>query len=331
MTDAERRNIRFLSGFLLLIGAVFVARLYMIQVVHGEEYRKAGERQYVATVPHLFDRGEIFFQEKDGKRVSAATIESGYLIAIDPSAIDDPSGVYKRLSEVIDIDQERFMALASVKDDTYAEVAERVSTQQAERIKSLKIPGVRAYLQSWRAYPAGSSAARTIGFVAYNEDKLVGRYGIERFYEDTLVRTEKELYLNFFADLFTNLRQTLFDGDTSREGDVVLTIEPKVQAFVENELAGVMREWRSEASGAVVIDPKTGRIIAMATDPSFDLNEFKNVHDQRLFANPIVENVYEMGSIMKPISMAIGLETGAVNAATTYNDKGSVTFNNRTI
>lgn len=331
MTDIERRNIRLLSLFLLLVGAVFIVRLYVVQVVHGEDYRKEGEHQYTATVPHLYDRGEIFFQEKDGKRVSAATIESGYLITIDPSILDRPEDVFERLSEIIDIDRDRFMRAASVKDDPYAEIAERVPEEKAEQIKALKIPGVRAYVHSWRTYPARASAAQTIGFVAYDEDKLVGRYGVERFYEDTLVRAEKNLYLNFFADMFANLRQSSFDGGTSREGDVVLTIEPKVQAFVENELAGVMREWRSEESGAVVIEPKTGRVIAMATDPSFDLNNFRSVRDPRLFANPIVEHVYEMGSIMKPITIAAGLDSGVITRQTTYNDTGYIVLNTKTI
>jgi cell division protein FtsI/penicillin-binding protein 2 len=331
MTEFEQRNIRILSVIVLLIGAFFIARLYFLQVVYGEEYRKAGERQYVATVPHLFDRGEIFFQEKDGKRVSAATIESGYLLTIDPTKITEPEKVYERLSEIVELDRERFLRQAQKPGVTYAEVAEHISAQDAERIKALQIPGVRLYLQSWRSYPARSLAARTIGFIAYDGDHLVGRYGVERFYEDTLVRAEKELYLNFFAELFTNLRQTLFDGDTSREGDVVLTIEPKVQAYVETELAGVMREWRSEESGAVVIDPRDGRIIAMAVDPSFDLNAFKDVDDPRLYTNPIVENVYEMGSIMKPITIAAGLDSGVITPHSTYNDTGRIILNTKTI
>lgn len=331
MTEHERRNIRIISVLIVIIGAVFIARLYHIQIIHGEEYRKAGEKQYVDPVPHLFDRGEIFFQEKDGRLVSAATIESGYLLAINPSMLDDIPKVYEMLSELLPIDRERFFRLASKKDQSYAEVAEHISVAQAQQIRQMKIPGVRLYPQSWRSYPARNLAAQVVGFIAFDEDRLVGRYGVERSYEDTLVRKEKQLYLNFFADLFTNIRQTIFDGDTSREGDVILTIEPKVQAYVESELAGVMREWHSEESGAVVIEPKTGRILAMAVNPSFDLNEFKSVGNPRLFANPIVENVYEMGSIMKPVTIAAGLDFGVITPRSTYTDTGKIVLNGKTI
>jgi cell division protein FtsI/penicillin-binding protein 2 len=331
MHDAQRRQTRYLSIIILVFGAVVIGRLYSLQIVHGADYRKEGEQQYVATVPRLFDRGEIFLEKKDGSLVSAATIEYGYLVTIDPSAIGDAEETYRRLASVISLEREAFFAHLRDRQDTYEEVAERVPKDKAERIKSMKLAGVRLYLQSWRTYPTGSLAARTIGFIAYDRDNLVGRYGIERSYEDVLARTEKQLYVNFFADLFTNIRQTLFNANTSREGDVVLTIEPNVQAFAEEKLREVTKTWQSDESGAIIMDPKSGKILALAIEPTFDLNSFRDIRDPKLYANPVVESVFEMGSIMKPITMAAGLDAGVVTSETTYNDTGSITLNGKTI
>ena len=140
---------------------------------------------------------------------------------------------------------------------------------------------------------------------------MTGRYGLESYYNDVLMRSEKDLYVNFFAELFSNLSDTLFDRKAEEGGDLVLTIEPTVQAFLENELEGVMEEWHSDETGAIIMDPETGAILAMATNPTFDLNEYGKVKEQSLFANPSVQDVYEMGSIMKPITMASGLDAGA--------------------
>jgi cell division protein FtsI/penicillin-binding protein 2 len=180
-------------------------------------------------------------------------------------------------------------------------------------------------------YPGGRLAASVIGFIAYQGDQLTGQYGIERFYNDVLSRTEENLYINFFAELFSNIQASLFDRDQAEEGDVVLTIEPNVQAYLESELESVMKEWHSDQTGGIIIDPKTGNILAMAVNPNFDLNHFNKVENPRLYGNPMVEGVYEMGSIMKPLTMAAGIDAGVVNSASTYNDSGTITLNKKTI
>jgi cell division protein FtsI/penicillin-binding protein 2 len=200
----------------------------------------------------------------------------------------------------------------------------------AEELRKLKLPGVQLFRQTWRYYPGGALAAQVLGFVGYKGDMLLGRYGIESYYNDTLVRNEKNLYVNFFAELFSNLSSTIFDRSKEEEGDIVLTIEPTVQSNLEHELKGVMDEWHSDETGGIIMDPKTGAIYAMAINPSFDLNEYGKVKSQSIFGNPTVESVHEMGSIVKPLTMAAGLDAGVITAATTYNDVGHLTMNNKT-
>lgn len=330
MQHEERKRLRVIAGVILFLGVLFIIRLYMLQVVHHDDFTKEAQSQYIATVPNLYNRGNIYFTQKDGKHVAAASVGSGYVIAIVPKLIDSPQKTYDKISPIVAIDHDEFMAKALKKKDPYEEIATRVSEDSALSLKALKIPGIQIFRQTWRFYPAESLAAQTIGFVGYSGKQLTGRYGLESYYNDTLTRNSENLYVNFFAELFSNITDTIFDRTEDQSGDLVLTIEPNVQAYLETELQNVMDEWHSDQTGGIIMDPKTGEIYAMGVNPSFDLNLYNKVKNVGTFGNPIVENVYEMGSIVKPITMAAGLDAGVISESTTYNDTGHVTLNNKT-
>lgn len=330
MQHEERKRLRVIAGVILFLGVIFIIRLYMLQVVHHDEFTKEAQSQYIATVPNLYNRGNIYFTQKDGKHIAAASVGSGYIIAIVPKLIDSPQKTYDMISPHLTLDQDEFMAKALKKKDPYEEIATRVPEDAALAVKALKIPGIQIFRQTWRYYPAESLAAQTIGFVGYNGKDLMGRYGLESYYNDTLTRNSENLYVNFFAELFSNITDTIFDRTEDQSGDLVLTIEPNVQAYLESELQNVMNEWHSDQTGGIIMDPKTGEIYAMGVNPSFDLNLYNKVKNVGTFGNPIVQDVYEMGSIVKPITMAAGLDAGVVSESTTYNDTGHMTLNNKT-
>lgn len=330
MQQDERKRLRIIAGVILFIGSLFIVRLYMLQVVHHDDFTKEAQSQYIATLPNLYNRGNIYFTQKDGRHVAAASVGSGYVIAVVPKLVADEKGYYDTISALTPIDKTEFMAKVAKKADPYEEIATRVPEDVANELKALKLPGVQIFRQTWRFYPAGSLAAQTIGFVGYNGKQLTGRYGLESYYNDTLTRNSENLYVNFFAELFSNITDTLFDRTEDQSGDLVLTIEPTVQSYLETEIQSVMDEWHSDETGAIIMDPKTGAIYAMAVNPSFDLNQYGKVKDVGTFGNPSVEDVYEMGSIVKPITMAAGLDAGVISESTTYNDTGHVTLNNKT-
>ena len=126
------------------------------------------------------------------------------------------------------------------------------------------------------------------------------------------------MYVNTFAELFSDIK-TNFIEDDKMEGDIVTSIDPEVQAYVEKEIADANAKWSSKETGAIVIDPNTGEIYAMAMYPTFNLNDFSGEKDVSIFANPIVSNAYEMGSIIKPLTMAAGIDSGAITATSTYH------------
>lgn len=324
-SDTLLSRIWLLYIVVFLFAGILIARLFFIQIIHGDEYSEKADRQYVASSASIFDRGSIFFTEKDGKRVSAATLKSGFTIAINPKRIVDAGSVFADLSKLLPLESDDFFIKASKRNDPYEEIARRVDEDTALKIKDLGISGVVVTKDRWRFYPADTTAAHVLGFVGYKGNKLVGRYGLERYYEDVLERGDESLYVNFFAEVFSNISDSLFNG-AKREGDVVTSIEQKVQGVLEDKLLELMDTWGSKAAGGVIINPKNGEIYAMSSVPAFNPNSFNKVSDPLLFSNPIVENVYEMGSIIKPITVASGIDAGVVTSETEYEDKGYVVF-----
>jgi cell division protein FtsI (penicillin-binding protein 3)/stage V sporulation protein D (sporulation-specific penicillin-binding protein) len=300
----------------------------MLQIVSADEFDAKADRQYLQSTYDYYNRGSIFFSTKDGEQVSAATLKSGFVVAINPDLVRNSEETYKAVSEIIPLDYDDFMAKAEKVDDPYEEIAKRIPADKADAINNLNLPGVTLYKERWRFYPGNAMAAQTIGFVAYKDEELAGRYGLERYYEDVLGRNNDEVYVNFFAEIFSNIQETLA-GDNSLEGDVVTSIEPSVQSYLERTLAQVRETWDPQVAGGIIMDPMTGEIIALGVIPAFNLNDFRE-ESIEIFSHDLVENVYEMGSIIKPLTMAAGLDSGSVEPHTTYYDAGSVTLNGKT-
>lgn len=328
-----RHRIRLVLACIALVALLIVVRLYFVQIVHGEEYAKKADRQFSAGGSGLFDRGSIYFARKDGALISAATLETGFLIAVNPQTLQDPASAYAALYPVASssISREAFLAAAAKKGRVYVEVAHHLSDADGKAIAALEIPGVQALRERWRQYPGATLAAQSVGIVSYGSgDTLSGTTGLEAAYDGTLSRSGDALYKNFFAELFSNVGNLLVSPSDAREGDIVTTIEPEVQTRLEEAVAHVNKKYTSKESGGIIMDPATGAIIAITSFPSYDGNAFKNA-DPATLGNPLVERVHEFGSIMKPLTMAAGLDAGVVTPETTYNDTGCITVNKASI
>lgn len=322
-------RLRIISIALLFFGLVLVGKLYLLQVVHSDTYRDKADRQYLSAGGNVFNRGTIFFQNKDGSLVSAATLKSGTIIAVNPQVLKNPEDVYQKINPILPMDHDAFIAKATKKNDPYEELAKHVDTTVGEQISELKIPGLNVYKDRWRFYPGGETAAQTIGILGFKGDEYAGRYGLERQYENVLARSN-EAYVNFFAEIFSNIK-TIAGSNGTEEGDIVTTIEPTVESYLENQLASTTAKWSSQMTGGIIMNPKTGEIYAMGTYPTFDPNNPQNDKGVDVFSNPLVQNVYEMGSVIKPLTMAAGIDAGVVTASSTYYDTGSITLNGKKI
>lgn len=319
-------RIRFIAAGFVLMAVLCIFRLYHVQIIQGKYYADRAASEF--TLPDsLFDRGSIYFTTKEGAHIAAATTRSGIALGINPKKLPATSTdmIYQKLSAIVPLSAVDFFAKAAATNRVYVPLMGRLSTSTGAAVEKLKLPGVVTVADRWRYYPGNTLAAQTVGFVAFNnDDMLAGRYGLERSYDDRLRRQGGDAYANFFVELFAGAHDSLSrDG----KGDLVMTIEPSVQAELERELAAYVAKWHPTTAGGIIMDPATGAILAMASTPTFDPNIFSQA-DPSTFGNPLVSDVYEMGSIIKPLTVAAGLDAGVITPQSTYNDTGCLYLSN---
>jgi len=317
-------RIRIITFIAVVIAMFLVTRLYFVQIVHGDHYRAQALEQYVGGSSEMPERGEILFTKKDGTTPKAATMQGGWRIAINPKLLQDADTTYATLSEIVDIDRQRFFTGAARTDVTNRDVAFRLTDNEAAAVRNLEIIGVQTVREEWRMYPAGPLAAHALGFVSFRGDTKAGMYGLERYWEDTLRKDGGGLYVNPFAQIFTNISAAITSDSIGQKGTIITSLEPDVQRQLEVELEEIMAAHSPRLAGGIVMDPQTGSIVAIAVSPGFDPNTFNTIEDPARFSNPLIDGVYEMGSIMKPLTVAAGIDAGAISPKTTYNDAGCI-------
>ena len=314
---------RILLFFIMLFSFILLFKLFLVQVVHNSSYSERADRQYATPAENIFERGTIFFTSKADQLVSAAMQISGYKLAVDPSKLSDWEDAHQKLSVIREINKDDFASKAAKKNDPYEEIANHLSKEEADAVSALKIPGVNIFKEKWRFYPGDNLASHALGFVGYKGDELSGRYGLERQYNTTLSRNKNNPYVNFFAEVFSNINEVLFEEE-SREGNVITTIEPSVQSLLEEKLKETGEKYQTDSIGGIIMNPKNGSIYALGVKPDFNLNTFSKVEKISIFSNPLVENVLEFGSVVKPLVMAAALNEGVIAPETKYEDRGSV-------
>ncbi len=305
-----------------LVALLIISRAFYIQVIQHSKYTDLGQRQYVSSVPINFDRGTIFYSKSGGVPVPAAQLRATYRIAIDPTQIKDAELTYSKLTKYLELDKNYFLEKANKEDDPYEEIAKNIDTDTVTLLKTLKLKGVFYYRDNIRSYPQDNVGSKVIGFVGSNGSQVRGQYGLERYYDDVLTRDSSDKTVNFFAELFTDIEKTAISNVDKERGDIILTIDAEAQRVLHTTLIETQKTWRSDVVGGIIMDPATGAIIAMDALPTYNPNDFKQVKDTSVFINQDVSGVYEMGSIIKPITVAAALDAGVINDNTTYTDTG---------
>lgn len=318
----SKDRIDFVLLVWLLVAFVIFGRAFYVQVVKHGYYVELADKQYISKIPLNFDRGTIYFSQYKGAPVPAAQLRTTYRVAIDPTQITKPENLYTSLSAVLPLAKEDFMEKAAKTSDPYEEIARDISADDVALLKAKKLKGVTYVKNNKRSYPQDAVGAKLIGFVGSDGVHVKGQYGLERYYDDILSRKSNDVSVNFFAELFTDINKTIVSNTDKQEGDIILTIDAEAERVLHQTLVETKATWNSDVIGGIIMDPKTGRIIAMDALPTYNPNEFTQVKDANAFLNQNISGVYEMGSIIKPITVATALDAGVVNEETTYNDTG---------
>jgi len=308
--------------FFVLVACFFYMRLYDLQVVQGSALRERIDNQYSRIIENKsINRGDIFFTTKNGESVLAATMRPLFTVALDVRKVVNAEELYVQVSQILEIDKEMFMARAAKTNDPYEEIALKVERDVVDQLKEIEEPGLIFVLKKERFYPGGSLGSPVLGFMSFTGDVFSGSYGLEKYYNEILNRDSQQKPQGIFSSLFSaqdDLADTTdIKKNIQKEGSLHTTIEPTVQRYLEKELDTIIKRFGSKYSAGIVMDSDTGAIVAMSSSDNFDLNE-----NTKHYTNYLIEDRYELGSIIKPLTVAIGLETGAIDNNFSYNDTG---------
>ncbi len=309
--------------FVFGLSLVLVARLAMLQVIQHDAYVSRAEAQQSVSRTLPAERGEIFLSDH-GEPYPIA-VNRQYLFAyVVPGEVQDSARAARDLSEALDLDVSMLAEKLAKTQDPFEILKHRLSDEEVERVRALHINGVFLLPEIFRYYPGFDLASQTVGFVGMQGDQYEGRYGIEASFEDAL--KGESGFVSNRQDASGRWIPLSGKSLSSPESgaSLILTIERVIQYEVEKILKDAITNFQANSGTIIVMDPKTGSILGLASFPDFNPNEYAKTEDAETFLNPAVSLAYEPGSVMKPITMAIGIEDGKVNAHTEYVDTGFV-------
>lgn len=312
--DILQQRLPVVIGGLLLVSLLLLLRLFAFQfqldpavTSYLESVRNSG---YQRTLRLAAARGNIY--DRDLQALAVNTLE--YRIGISPNLVANPRETAIRLAGIIGLDElETFNRITS--KVPWVLLSPGVSAEQGREVARLDLLGITIEPRPRRYYPQGSMAAQVVGFVGGD---MQGYYGVEGFYERQLAGREQEQMLsNIPFDVPQDARE-------DRGSDIVLTLDREIQFLAESELQRAVTLTNATRGNVIVMDPRSGELLAMASWPVFDPNAWFEVRDDTLLQNPAVNGLFEPGSLMQVLTLAVALETGSIQLDDTYFDRGYI-------
>lgn len=320
---------RILAVLLIGIIAVFIMRLFYLQVIRHDYYVQEADKNQVTKFTIQPERGLIYAMDGD-RPVPLVLNERVYTVFADPKEVTDADKIESAVREVAGGNLEAdSLALLDDQELRYVVLARQVSRRQAEILKDKDLDGLGFQEATRRVYPEGGLAGQTLGFVNASGK---GQYGVEQALDDQLrgtpgllqaVTDVKRIPLTIGED---DIRQPAVDG-----ADIVLSIDRNIQSKAEEILAAGLKNARATKGSLMVMDPNSGKVLAMANNPSYSPAKFNEVTDAADFNNAVVSSPYEAGSVIKTLSMGVGLDSGAVTVNSTFDNLGYVKVDGVTI
>ena len=293
--------------------------LYHLQLSKGQYYLARADSQYAASGVLEAPRGTIYFTDADNNHLPVALDKDFPIVYAVPKVMEDEKAASK-LAPLVNMpvrDLQRRLGNAS---SSYELLIKKGDPAIVAKIEELKIKGVYTDQGPARYYPLGPLAGQLLGFVGPAEkanDPDRGRYGVEEFYNKNLA----------------GVRGSIDDGDVTAPSagqDLVLTIDPTIQKEAERIINNLNKKFDAKGGSIVVQEPKTGKILALANSPQFDPNNYGKA-DLSDFIDPVVQQIYEPGSVFKVLTMAAGIDAGKITPSTVFHDTGALKLNGYTI
>ena len=307
----------FLLAFLLV---ALVFRLGWVQFVMAEELQQKAWEQWNRSIPTRSSRGSIY--DRNGNLLAgSATVET--VMAL-PSQVTDPYFTAKALAPVLEMDEDRIYELIT-QERAAVYVKRKVDEETAKEVRLLNLPGITFTHETKRFYPNGSLLSQLLGFVGTDQ----GWSGLEIYYEDILKGRDGNIVYP------TDNRGREIPGVRRyippKEGlDLYLTIDETIQFIVERELSRAMIEYEPERAMGIAVDPRSGGILAAASKPDFDPNNY-NDYDKEYWRLFPVTDTFEPGSTFKLVTLCAAIEENLYNENEYFFCSGASTVAGHTI
>jgi cell division protein FtsI/penicillin-binding protein 2 len=337
----ENRRWRYfcLKLGLSAVVVIFLAQLFFVQIVSHERYVREANSMRVKQYELLAKRGEVYFT--DGNGVTPAIMnERTWTVFVDPNFIIKNAGsngvlhkekVQEKLIEILgDKISVDWSDVWGNEDSMYIEIAKHVDYKTVAAIKEANLRGVGRKETSRRVYPAGTVGAQLLGFTnaegvgsgvegALN-DRLVGKNGMLKTVTDV-----NDIPLSVGDE---NIEVPAKDGE-----DVVLTIDANIQRNVDRILKNTVegKKGSVKAASALVMEPTTGKVLAMSNYPTYNPEEYWKETDPNIYVNRVAETPYEPASVCKPFTYATAINEGKLNPDATYYNSGVTKVDDREI
>ncbi len=313
MGSLTTRRVHLLAKLAFAWAAVIVARLVYIQIVHHADYQKLAQQQQQQVVELQAPRGMIL--DRSGQRLAMSLPAES--VVVDPLRIPDLGVASDIFSKILNLDAGELLARmksAVESKNGFLWVKRKISREEAQRLRDLKLDWIEFRMESGRYYPNKSQAAHVLGGVDF-EGK--GNGGVEQFFNSQLKGHPGELRLS------RDVQKRGFASTVAREPqpgqDLKLTIDSRVQFVAERELKKLVDQHHAKSGTVVVLDPKTGDVIALANYPTYDPNDIPKKETMRARENLAVTAPFEPGSVYKVITLTAALETTRIRPETWVN------------
>ncbi len=322
----EWRVEAFLFG-MLAFATVIVLKLFVIQVLDHEAYSALANGQHELFQKLYPERGKVFVHDdKDGNLVPVITNQQLAFIYADPRYVKDATATAKSIGGLLHMTDEQIQTLEerfSRTTDPYEPIQHGISKNIVDQIDAMKLPGILSVLEPSRLYPEEMMSGQVLGFLGSSKDgKPTGKYGIEGYFNKELSGTEGFLKSDHdIAGRMIAVGDHVFQP-AKNGSDIVLTLDRTIQFKACSTLQATVLKHGSDGGSIIIVDPNTGRILAMCGAPDYDPNHFNQVKNINDFNNPSIFGSYEPGSVFKAITMASAVDVGAVTPSTTFEDTG---------
>ncbi|MES2630952.1 MAG: penicillin-binding protein 2 [Patescibacteria group bacterium] len=320
---------RILAAVILGIAAIFVVRLFYLQIIQHNHYVELAQAEQMTRERIPAKRGEIYAMSGDTP-VKMVLNETVYTVFVDPAVITDTSKVEDVMKQVAGGNvRDNFEDLLKKTETRYQIIASKVTRIQADKIKDAGLKGIGFQAVSQRVYPEESLGSQILGFV---DTEGEGKYGLEGYNNDELKGTDGRLEtVTDVSDVpltigDRNIREAAVDGK-----DIVMSIDRNVQSYTEQALAAGLARTGATVGSVLVMNPNNGQVLAMANLPTYNPGKYFEVENAAAFNNGTISAPYEPGSDVKTFTMAAGIDKGVVKAEDTFYNTDYITVDDRTI